>query len=747
MKKILLCLACLLFFYPAKNTYAGDTIPIDLMKQDIYVTPGFSPGWINKIPAEGNWKKIPGRDSGNTRLSIPELKIQGLPQRKWFSLKSYKPELVTIIIPFRFVHADQPESIYGLFFAYLGGGWEIYLNGKLVKSEMHLDGKGEIDHITNSRNILIPLRNDLLINGDNILAIKIFGDPTFVKTGIYQKWPNILSDIKSTYSMRVEILSLILISVYLFIGMYHLFLFALWRSERVNLYFGLLCVVLFCNQFARTTSIYNLITDTNTINRVELVFLFTLLPVLDFFIESVLSSRIQKFTYLYSAAFIVFAVVAALAPLPFVYDMVQVWEKLMAMPILCYIIYKVAVDLKKSISGNNLISGAGGSDIVARSLRGLFFTESGRILLAMVLIAICVLLDIVLKRYYYMHINPSRFGFFLLIVGTTFNLADKFIYIHRRVESLNVSLQEKIQDLNSAYEKISVSEEKYRMLIEGVNHYICTTDLNGYLLTANNILIHDLMLDPESFGKLTILDLFYIPADDKGVIKSFITEKINETIADKKQVSFKAQMKTYYQIEPREMSIYFEIVNIASAQEILVKAHDTIEDSLLKNMVCEKQVLEMGNHIGVAEEISNRLVRNIERYYDPRKITILRIALREMILNSIEHGNLDISYDSKTEALESEKYFEFIAQRQKDPRFCDKKVTIEYTLTSEKVVYVIRDDGEGFDHKKMIDDALKTANEELLSHGRGIAMTRNAFDEVVYNDRGNEVRLIKYFRD
>lgn len=746
MKKILFCLASLLLLFTAEKLSAGN-IPLDLMKQDIYVAKGFSPEWINRVPSGEPWKKIRGSESKRIRLSIPELKIEGLPQRRWFSLTSYKPETVTVVIPFSFEEQEQISSLYGLFFAYIGGCWEIYLNGRQIKSEMHLSPDGSIDYTTNSRNIFIPLRNDFLIRGDNILAIKISGDPTFVKTGIYQKWPNIISDIQHTYSLHTEMLSLILLSVYLFIGMYHLFLFLLWRSEKVNLYFGLLCVLLFCNQFARTAAIYNLITDTYIINRVELVFLFSLLPMLGFFVESVLFGKTRKFTTIYGTAFIILAIAAAFAPMPFVYDMVQAWEKFIAMPILAYIVFLVISDFRKRLVHANPVMRSGKGGFLNGLFRGLFFTNSGRILLAIVVIVLCVGLDIVLKRYYYMHINPARFGFFLLIIGTTFNLADNFIHIHRSVESLNVSLNEKISDLNGAYEKISVSEEKYRMLIEGVNHYICTTDLNGNLLTANNILIHDLKINPASFDGLTILDLFYIPAEDKGVTRSFITEKINETINDKKQVSFKAQMKPYYQIEPREMSVYFEIVNIASAQEILVKAYDTIEDSLLKNMVCEKQVLEMGNNISVAEEISNRLVRNIERYYDPKKITILRIALREMILNSIEHGNLDISYESKTEALESEKYFEYIVQRQKDPRFRDKKVTIEYSLTSSKVVYVIRDDGEGFDHKKMRDAAISTANNELLSHGRGIAMTTNAFDEVVYNDKGNEVTLVKYFTD
>ena len=45
----------------------------------------------------------------------------------------------------------------------------------------------------------------------------------------------------------------------------------------------------------------------------------------------------------------------------------------------------------------------------------------------------------------------------------------------------------------------------------------------------------------------------------------------------------------------------------------------------------------------------------------------------------------------------------------------------------------------------MRDSAVLTANEQMLAHGRGIAMTINAFDEVVYNDKGNEVKLVKFF--
>ena len=742
MKKFLFCL--FLLFY-CGNLSAENISPVNLLTQDVYVAKGFLPGWINKVPDDKSFKKISRKESGITRLSVPELKIEGLPERMWFSLESHGPEFVTFLIPFQFSQGDRQNDIFGLFFGYIGGCWEIYLNGITVKSEFHLDEKGDIAYTTNSRNIFIPLNPDILRTGSNLLAIKVYGDPTFVKTGIYQNWPNIVAEIGTLYPLHSETMSLILISIYMFIGMYHLFLFGLRQSEKYNLYFGLLCLFLFVNQFTRTSAIYNIITDTGLINRIELVFLYTLLPLLALFVESILFGKIQKLTGILSSLFFVFIPVTIFSPMPFVYDLVLFWEKFIALPVLCYIVFIVMKDFARSLKENNTRFSSDNQGILMKSFKGLLLFNSGRLIIGLLIVVSCVILDIVMKRYYFMHINPARYGFLFLIIGTTLNLADNFVYIHRRAESLNISLNEKVSDLNDAYERISISEEKYRMLIEGVNHYICTTDLNGNLLTANKKLIIDQRLNTDMLGKINIMDLFYIPVDDKGVTRNFISEKLNETIADRKQVLFKANMKSSYRIEPKEMSIYFEFVNIEGAQEIMVKAYDTIEDSLLKNMVCEKQVLEIGNYLSVAEEISQRLVRNVERYYDPKKINILRIALREIILNSIEHGNLNISYSGKTDAIENGNYFEFISERQNDPRFRDKKILIEYALTPREVSYTIRDDGNGFDHISMRGNALIDANENLLAHGRGIAMTVNAFDEVLYNEKGNEVKLIKYF--
>ncbi len=54
---------------------------------------------------------------------------------------------------------------------------------------------------------------------------------------------------------------------------------------------------------------------------------------------------------------------------------------------------------------------------------------------------------------------------------------------------------------------------------------------------------------------------------------------------------------------------------------------------------------------------------------------------------------------------------------------------------------MIRDEGSGFDRSELPDP---TDPENLLkSSGRGVMLMQTFMDEVIFNDRGNEVTLIK----
>lgn len=87
-------------------------------------------------------------------------------------------------------------------------------------------------------------------------------------------------------------------------------------------------------------------------------------------------------------------------------------------------------------------------------------------------------------------------------------------------------------------------------------------------------------------------------------------------------------------------------------------------------------------------------------------------------------------------------------------RKTDRIVTVDYRIDPEKVTIDIKDTGPGFDpanlsHAAYPDDPVShmmvRESLGLREGGFGILMSRGLVDELSYNDKGNEVRLIKYF--
>jgi CheY-like chemotaxis protein/anti-sigma regulatory factor (Ser/Thr protein kinase) len=107
----------------------------------------------------------------------------------------------------------------------------------------------------------------------------------------------------------------------------------------------------------------------------------------------------------------------------------------------------------------------------------------------------------------------------------------------------------------------------------------------------------------------------------------------------------------------------------------------------------------------------------------------IAMAFRELLMNAIEHGG----------GL--------------DP---DKKVEVAYIRTSRAILYYIRDPGAGFSFEDISHAAVGCAPDDPLRHveiraeagmrpgGFGILMTRQIADELVYNEKGNQVLLVKY---
>lgn len=115
------------------------------------------------------------------------------------------------------------------------------------------------------------------------------------------------------------------------------------------------------------------------------------------------------------------------------------------------------------------------------------------------------------------------------------------------------------------------------------------------------------------------------------------------------------------------------------------------------------------------------------------------LALSELLINAVEHGNLGISYSDKSELRRSGDWDSEIARREALAENRDKTVTIEFSRSATSVRFRITDEGPGFEWKDFLDFDPRRAFDP---NGRGIALARiSTGGQIEYEGRGNVVVL------
>jgi CheY-like chemotaxis protein/anti-sigma regulatory factor (Ser/Thr protein kinase) len=131
-------------------------------------------------------------------------------------------------------------------------------------------------------------------------------------------------------------------------------------------------------------------------------------------------------------------------------------------------------------------------------------------------------------------------------------------------------------------------------------------------------------------------------------------------------------------------------------------------------------------------------IRCIQRS-DTNELMRVGVALHEAILNAIYHGNLEVSSELRQE---SEKHFhQIVNERRRQPPYRDRRVHVRATLGRDQTVYVVQDEGPGFDPRALPDPA-DPANLDRIG-GRGLMLIRTFMDQVKHNATGNEITMIK----
>lgn len=116
------------------------------------------------------------------------------------------------------------------------------------------------------------------------------------------------------------------------------------------------------------------------------------------------------------------------------------------------------------------------------------------------------------------------------------------------------------------------------------------------------------------------------------------------------------------------------------------------------------------------------------------------LGLWELLINALEHGNLGITYEEKSEFIRRNIWREEVNRRIHLEENREKKVLVSYEKSEGGAVFTIEDMGPGFDWKPYTE---LRPDHVFDSHGRGIAIAGNySFDRLEYLDRGNKVRAV-----
>ena len=121
------------------------------------------------------------------------------------------------------------------------------------------------------------------------------------------------------------------------------------------------------------------------------------------------------------------------------------------------------------------------------------------------------------------------------------------------------------------------------------------------------------------------------------------------------------------------------------------------------------------NDLQSARESEDRIMEELTRCnYSEDVIFAIKLALEEALTNAVKHGNCND---------------------------CSKRLIVKYSITPQRAVIMVRDEGAGFSLRQVPDP---TADENLERPcGRGIMLMHAYMTRVRFNRAGNEVWMLK----
>lgn len=122
----------------------------------------------------------------------------------------------------------------------------------------------------------------------------------------------------------------------------------------------------------------------------------------------------------------------------------------------------------------------------------------------------------------------------------------------------------------------------------------------------------------------------------------------------------------------------------------------------------------------------------------------MRLGIQEVVVNALEHGNLELRSEWKEEIYANgvDRFSVLRRERLQSSEFADRSIRIIVQYEPGILKISVRDCGEGFLNK--LAPSSSSAEGGVQCHGRGLALISSSADELHFEANGAEVTIVKY---
>lgn len=425
----------------------------NLLREDLFIRTGFDTSWIKIWPEQKKdlsaWRHIPSSTGDNRPVKIGTLGAPFLTPGiyAWPTKKIHEYTAVTRF----FLTPDEKKALHswGLRLGSIADNWQVFLNGTLISDAWHVDKTGTKILIHRAiRDTVIELPAALLVPGENIIAYRLAGDAGSAEVGFFMGQPYEVDDLRVLMHRRGETVVLILMTLYLAVGLYHLLLYSRRRQESYNLYFGIFCAGLFLYLFTRTAIVFDVLQNSTLIQKIEFVVLFNMITPFLIFIDKLFENRVSLFPKIYA----VIAVLLSVATIPttalFNTTILRTWQIIALISVLYFMIFQLSRTVVREMRSR--MSSSEKKGVVIRLLSAfkntMLYSPPGNLVLGILTIIGTATFDILDSVIFNTGIALSKYGFAVFVLGIAVMLANRFLNVYNEVEELNANLEVKVEE-------------------------------------------------------------------------------------------------------------------------------------------------------------------------------------------------------------------------------------------------------------------------------------------------------------